>query len=73
MRDSAKALVSVVKDDPGVENVVAFTGGQGNMNGGFIFMALKPLEQRKASAMQILARLRPKMAALPAASAFLQP
>ena len=36
-------------------------------------MALKPLEERKASAMQILGRLRPKMAALPVASAFLQP
>jgi multidrug efflux pump len=36
-------------------------------------MALKPLEQRKASAMQILARLRPKMNSMPVASAFLQP
>jgi len=73
MDDSVRRLVSVIKTDPGVENVVAFTGGQGNTNGGFIFMALKPLEQRKASAMQILARLRPKMNSMPVASAFLQP
>ena len=52
---------------------MAFTGGQGATNGGFIFMALKPLEERKASATQILGRLRPKMMALPVASAFLQP
>jgi multidrug efflux pump len=73
MDDSVRRLTAVIKNDPGVDNVVAFTGGQGNANGGFIFTALKPLEQRKASAMQILGRLRPKMMALPVASAFLQP
>jgi multidrug efflux pump len=73
MDDSARSLAAVIKSDRAVDNVVTFTGGQGNTNGGFIFMALKPLDQRKSSAMQILARLRPKMAALPAASAFLQP
>ena len=73
MDDSVRRLVSVIKSVPGVENVVAFTGGQGNTNGGFIFMSLQPLEQRKASAAQILARMRPKMLQLPVASAFLQP
>jgi len=73
MNDSVQRLAAVIKTDPGVDNVVAFTGGQGSTNGGFIFMALKPLEERKASAMQILARLRPKMSALPVASAYLQP
>jgi multidrug efflux pump len=73
MNDSVRRLVSVIKRDSGVDNVMAFTGGQGNTNGGFIFMALKPLEERKASAAQILGRLRPQMASLPVASAFLQP
>ncbi len=73
MDDSVQRLAAVIKTDPAVDNVVAFTGGQGSTNGGFIFMALKPLDERKASAMQILSRLRPKMAALPVASAFLQP
>jgi multidrug efflux pump len=73
MNDSVRRLTNVIKSDPGVDNVVAFTGGQGNANGGFIFIALKPLGERKASAMQILGRLRPKMLALPVASAFLQP
>jgi multidrug efflux pump len=73
MDDSVRRLVGVIKRDPGVDNVVAFTGGQGSTNGGFIFMSLKPLGERKASAMQILGRLRPKMNALPVASAFLQP
>jgi len=73
MKDSVQKLVSVIKSDPAVDNVVAFTGGQGATNGGFIFMALKPLDERKVGVTQILARLRPKMAALPVASAFLQP
>jgi multidrug efflux pump len=73
MNDSVQKIVSVIKSDPGVNNVVAFTGGQGSTNGGFVFMSLKPLNERKASAMQILNRMRPKMAALPVASAYLQP
>jgi multidrug efflux pump len=73
MEDSVEKIVSVIKKDPGVDNVVAFTGGQGSSNGGFIFMSLKPLNERKKSATEILARLRPKMLAMPVASVFLQP
>lgn len=73
MNNSVQRIASVIKSDPAVENVVAFTGGQGNTNGGFIFMALKPLDQRKISASQVLGRLRPKISAMPVASAFLQP
>jgi multidrug efflux pump len=73
MEDSVEKIVSVIKSDPGIDNVVAFTGGQGSSNGGFIFLSLKPLNVRKASATQILARLRPKMSALPVASVFMQP
>jgi multidrug efflux pump len=73
MEDSVEKIVSVIKSDPGIDNVVAFTGGQGSSNGGFIFLSLKPLNVRKASAAQILGRLRPKMLALPVASVFMQP
>jgi multidrug efflux pump len=73
MEDSVEKIVSVIKSDPGVDNVVAFTGGQGSSNGGFIFLSLKPLNVRKASATQILGRLRPKMLAMPVASVFMQP
>jgi multidrug efflux pump len=73
MDESVHRMVSVIKADKAVDNVVAFTGGQGNMNGGFIFMSLKPLNERKVGAMQVLGRLRPQMNALPVASAFLQP
>ncbi len=71
---STKQLVNVIRADPGVAHVNAYTGGGGASNGGYIYIALKPLgPERKDSAMQIINRLRPKMNRLPVASAFLQP
>ena len=53
-------------------NVISYTGGNGASNGGFMYVALKPLDQRKIGAPEIINRLRPKMNRLPVASAFLQ-
>ncbi|MHB1839318.1 MAG: efflux RND transporter permease subunit [Acidobacteriaceae bacterium] len=69
MDDSIKRLVGVIKADPAVANVNAYVG---NGNGGFIYIALKPLDERKVGAAQIIDRLRPKLNRLPVASAFLQ-
>jgi multidrug efflux pump len=65
-------LVKVIKADPAVQNVIAYTGGGGSSNGGSINIALKPLNERKVTAPAIIDRLRPKMNRLPVASAFLQ-
>ena len=72
MDNSVRQLVAVIKNDPAVANVTAYTGGNGASNGGFIYIALKPLNERKVSAAQIINRLRPKLNSLPVASAFLQ-
>jgi multidrug efflux pump len=74
MNASIKALVNVIKADPGVANVNAYSGsnGGGGSNGGFIYAALKPLDERKVSAAEIINRLRPKMNRLPVAQAFMQ-
>jgi len=72
MDDSIKQIVGVIKSDPAVANVIAFTGGGGSSNSGFIYTALKPLNERKIAAADIINRLRPKMNRLPVASAFLQ-
>ncbi len=69
MNNSIKQLVRVIKADPAVANVNAYVGSG---NGGFIYIALKPLNVRKVSAAQIIGRLRPKLNRLPVASAFLQ-
>ncbi|MGB7602337.1 MAG: efflux RND transporter permease subunit [Candidatus Sulfotelmatobacter sp.] len=72
MDNSIRQLVGVIKSDPAVANVNAYTGGNGSTNTGFIYIALKPLNERKVSAAQIINRLRPKLNRLPVASAFLQ-
>ncbi|MGA8541090.1 MAG: efflux RND transporter permease subunit [Terriglobales bacterium] len=72
MENSIQQLVKVIKSDPAVANVIAFTGGGGAANGGFIYTSLKPLNERKVGAPEIINRLRPKMNRLPVASAFLQ-
>ena len=72
MRKAVQQSVDIVKADHGVQNVMGFTGGQGATNTGNEFIALKPLNERKASAAQILNRLRPKLARIAGAATFLQ-
>ncbi len=69
MDESIQALVKTIKADPAVANVVGYVG---TGNGGFIYTALKPLNERKVGAPEIINRLRPKLNRLPVASAFLQ-
>jgi len=73
MHAAVQRFVSIVKKDPAVANVTAFTGGSGAANSGFIYIALKPLDQRKISALQVINRLRPRLAVVPGATVFLQP
>jgi multidrug efflux pump len=72
MNDSVQQIGAVIKKDPAVANVIAFTGGGGATNTGSIYIALKPLGERKISAARIIDRLRPQLNRLPVASAFLQ-
>jgi len=74
MQLKIQLLAAIVKQDPAVASVLAFTGGGGGTttNTGRVFVALKPLGQRKASADQIINRLRPKLGGVPGATLFLQ-
>jgi len=65
-------FMKIVKSDPAVQNVAGFTGG-GQRNGGFMFVALKPLAERGISADAVVSRLRPKLAAVAGAQLFLFP
>jgi multidrug efflux pump len=71
MQVATARIVNIVKDDPAIANVMAFTGGGGATNGGFIYLGLKPLDQRNVTASQIIDRLRPKLASA-GANVFLQ-
>jgi multidrug efflux pump len=65
-------FVDIIKADPAVQNVGAFTGGGGAVNTGFVYLALKPLNERKISSSQVIDRLRPKLVSIPGATVFLQ-
>jgi multidrug efflux pump len=72
MRGKVADFVAIVRQDPAVETVVAYTGG-GQRNRAFMFVTLKPLQERKISADQVVARLRGNLAREPGASLFLVP
>ena len=72
MQQDVKTFVDMIKQDPAVANVMAFTGGGGATNGGFVYIGLKPLEERKISSSDVINRLRPKLTSVPGATVFLQ-
>ncbi|MGH8277464.1 MAG: efflux RND transporter permease subunit, partial [Steroidobacteraceae bacterium] len=71
MEKKLRQFMGFVKQDPAVDTVVGFTGG-GQVNSGFIFVALKPKAERKLSANQVIGRLRPRLNQVPGARLFLQ-
>ncbi|MET0345789.1 MAG: multidrug efflux RND transporter permease subunit, partial [Casimicrobiaceae bacterium] len=72
MRQKLASFVEIVRADPAVESVVAFTGG-GQRNSGSMFVGLKPRAEREQTADQVIARLRGKLAHEPGANLFLVP
>ncbi|MET0497739.1 MAG: efflux RND transporter permease subunit [Steroidobacteraceae bacterium] len=71
MQTKITQVVRIIRSDPDVNTVVAFTGGA-RAGGGFMFVTLKPRDQR-ASSREIIARLRPKLAGMTGLSVFLNP
>ncbi len=71
MSKKLERIVAIIKTDPSVQNIVAFTGG-GGTNGGFIFMSLKPYNQRP-DATAVIGKLRRELNAVPGAQVFLAP
>jgi hydrophobic/amphiphilic exporter-1 (mainly G- bacteria), HAE1 family len=65
-------LLDVVAADPDVVAYGTGLGGSRPVNNGFVVIGLKPRDERKASADQIIARLRAKMAQIPNGTLFLQ-
>ncbi len=77
MRQKLAEVVDIVRKDPDVTYVTGFTGGGGGggstTNTGRMFIALKSFNTRKASAGDIIARLRKKLSQVPGAPTYLQP
>ncbi|EHP40672.1 multidrug efflux system, subunit B [Cupriavidus basilensis OR16] len=65
-------LADIVRADPDVA-AIGMTGGQNTINTGNFFISLRPKDQgRTASADEVIARLRPKLAQVQGANLFLQ-
>ncbi len=65
-------IMTILRRDAAVASVAGFSGG-GQRNTGFVFVVLKPLSERAVRVDRVMARLRPKLAAVPGAQLFLQP
>ncbi|MGA2352233.1 MAG: multidrug efflux RND transporter permease subunit [Terracidiphilus sp.] len=78
MRDKQRELAGMVLEDPAVKSATAFAGGAGpgggSNNVGFMFIALKPLDQRpgRVTSDAVVNRLRAKLTSVPGAILYLQ-
>ncbi|MBC7680688.1 MAG: efflux RND transporter permease subunit, partial [Ferruginibacter sp.] len=72
VKGKLQQLVDIIKQDPAVDTVVGFTGGA-RAGGGFMFINLKPANQRTESGQAVIARLRPKLAQVTGIRLFLNP
>ncbi|WP_338873313.1 efflux RND transporter permease subunit [Myxococcus stipitatus] len=73
MRVKFESFARIMGQDPAVQAVAGSIGSAaGSTNAGSLYVTLKPLEQRKASADAVINRLRPKLAQVSGATAYLQ-
>ncbi len=72
LKSKMQQFVSIVMKDRAVDTAVGFAGGGGSQNSGRMFVTLKPLNQRKSSADQIINRLRGQLSVIPGATLYMQ-
>ena len=75
MQRHQNVLAEIIRKDPNVQSVGSTVGAGGRNNGGnagTIFIGLKPLNERKLSADQIVEELRPKLSREPGIRMFIQ-
>jgi multidrug efflux pump len=67
-----RTFTDIVSQDPAVETVISFTGGGSGGSTARLFAQLKPLDVRKLTADQVIARIRSKTTGIPGAALYLQ-
>ena len=72
MQKKLADFVAIMHQDPEIETVIGFTGGQRSTNSGQLFATLKPLEERQLSVDKLMTRLRGKLKNEPGAQLILQ-
>ena len=68
MKLQQQRVIAAIRTDPDIEGFMTSVGGNmmgGTSNTGRFFIQLKPRRERQASAQEIVARLRPKVGAIP--------
>ena len=76
MSDLQQRLAEVILKDPAVDNLSSFIGVDGTnttLNSGRILIDLKPLEDRKISASDVIRRLQPQLEKVDGITLFMQP
>src|SRR5262249_10812188 len=76
MSQLQQALAQTIMKDPAVESLSSFIGVDGTnttLNSGRIQINLKPLEERKTSATDVIRRLQPQLAQISGITLFMQP
>ena len=76
MAERQRALARAVLEDPAVESLSSFIGVDGintTLNSGRVLINLKPLEERRVSAVEVIRRLQPRLAKLDGIALYMQP
>ena len=76
MANEQQALGKIILKDPAVESLSSFIGIDGTnatLNSGRILINLKPLDERKISASDVIRRLQPELARVPGITLYMQP
>jgi HAE1 family hydrophobic/amphiphilic exporter-1 len=75
MSERQQALVEILQKDPAIASVASYIGPGGptaTLNQGRIFIVLKPKPERKASADQVIDRLKPRLAHIQGIALYMQ-
>jgi len=72
MSQKLRQFTDIVLQDPAVDTVTSFVGGGSGGSTARMFGQLKPLNERKLSIDQVIARIRGKTAKIPGAALYLQ-
>ncbi len=75
MMERQRKVAEILAADPAVKTLASFVGASGprpTLNSGTMVINLKPRGERHESASEIIARLRPKLGAVPGVRVFLQ-
>ncbi len=72
MQAKMRQLVDIIRKDKAVDTVAAFAGGS-RPGGGYMFINLKPLDERRERGQDVINRLRPQLAQVTGVSAMMIP